>query len=211
MPRPTAAGNAPPRGLIAGLAVLAAGLCVLLAVLVFQRPGEQPVQNAGMFDAVGRDAADIQVRGADGQSLAWGSLNGAPRVVFFGFTHCPEICPTTLGDLSAAIKRIGPGAQALKVDFVSVDPERDTPDALRTYMSGFGPQFRGFTADPAELEKLTKSYRVVFRKAPESNGDYSMDHTTLTYLLDRQGKVVDIAGYQTPPERLDAQLKALLR
>ena len=86
-----------------------------------------------------------------------------------------------------------------------------SPDALRAYMSGFGPQFRGFSADPAELEKLTKSYRVVFRKASESNGDYSIDHTTLAYLLDRQGKVVDIAGYQTPPERLDAQLKALLR
>jgi len=209
--RPAAAGKAPPRVLIAGLAVLAAGLCVLLAVLFFQRPGEHSAQNTAMFESIGRDAAAIQVRGADGQTLAWGSLSGAPRVVFFGFTHCPEICPTTLSDLSAAIKRIGPAAQALKVDFVSVDPERDTPEALRAYMSGFGPQFRGFTADSPELERLTKSYRVVYRKAAQSNGDYSIDHTTLAYLLDRQGKVVDIAGYQTPPERLDAQLKALLR
>ncbi len=211
MARTAAAKKTPPRGLIIGLAALAAGLCALLATLYFQRPGAEVAQNAGMFDAVGRDSGAILVRGGDGSSVPWSSLNGAPRVVFFGFTHCPEICPTTLSDLSAAIKRIGAPAEKLQVDFVSVDPERDTPEALRAYVSGFGPQFRGFTADSVELEKLTKSYRVVYRKAPINGGDYTIDHTTLAYLLNSEGRVVDIAGYQTPPDRLDAQLKTLLK
>ncbi len=211
MAPPASGKGAPPRGLIIGLAALAAGLCVLLATLYFQRPGAEVAQSTGMFDAVGRDSGAVLVRGGDGASVPWSSLNGAPRVVFFGFTHCPEICPTTLSDLSAAIKRIGPSAENLRVDFVSVDPERDTPEALHAYVSGFGPQFRGFTADPADLAKLTKSYRVMYRKAPTAGGDYTIDHTTLAYLLNAEGRVVDIAGYQTPPDRLDAQLKALLK
>lgn len=202
--------KAPSRGLILALAALAAALCALLAVMYFQQPPAVATQRADLFDTVGKEAQAISVRGVDGAAAPWGSLNGAPRVVFFGFTHCPEICPTTLSDLSAAIKRIGPAAEKLHVDFVSLDPERDTPEALRAYIAGFGPQFRAFSAAPAEQEKLVKSYRVAFRKTETGGGDYTIDHTTLAYLLNADGRVVDIAGYQTPPERLDAQLKALL-
>ena len=211
MANPDAGKKPPSRGPIFALAALAAGLCTLLAVLYFQRPSDGIAQRAELFETIGQNAETISVRGTDGSVATWGSLNGAPRVVFFGVTHCPEICPTTLSDMSAAMKRLGPSAQALRVDFVSVDPERDTPEALRAYIAGFGPQVRAFSGDKAELEALVKSYRVVYRKTEIGAGDYTIDHTTLAYLLTREGRVVDIAGYQTPPERLDAQLKALLK
>lgn len=212
MSKPAAEKKPPSRGPIFALAALAAGLCTLLAVLYFQRPGGEVTQRADLFDTIGKNAETISVRGADGSVAPWGSLNGAPRVVFFGFTHCPEICPTTLSDLSAAKKRLGAQAASLRVDFVTLDPERDTPEALRAYIAGFGPDVRAFTADPAELEKLVKSYRVAYRKSETGVGsDYTIDHSTLAYLLNREGRVVDIAGYQAPPERLDAQLKALLK
>lgn len=211
MASPAPEKKPPSRWPILALAGVAAALCTLLAVLYVQRPSAGISQRASLFDTIGRNADAILVRNADGTVAAWGSYNGAPRVVFFGFTHCPEICPTTLSDLSAAKKRIGAAADKLYVDFVTVDPERDTPEALRAYIAGFGPAFRAFTAEPAELEKLVKSYRVAYRKTDTGDGTYTVDHTTLAYLLDRDGRVVDIAGYQTPPERLDAQLKALLK
>jgi protein SCO1 len=211
MAEPVTEKKAPSKALVLGLAALAAALCTLLAILYFDRPAPQATtQRAELFDTVGKGAEAISVRGADGSIAAWGSLNGAPRVVFFGFTHCPEICPTTLSDLSAAMKRLGAPASALRVDFVSLDPARDTPDVLRAYMAGFGPEFRAFSADEAELDKLVKSFRVAYKKSDLGGGDYTIDHTTLAYLLNGDGRVVDIAGYQTPPERLDAQLKALL-
>jgi protein SCO1 len=211
MAKPAAERKAPSRGPIFALAALAAGLCTLLAVLYFQRPESGAAQRADLFDTIGNNAEAIPVHTTDGKVAPWGSYNGAPRVVFFGFTHCPEICPTTLSDLSAAKKRIGGAADKLRVDFVTVDPERDTPETLRAYIAGFGPEFRAFTAEPAELEKLVKSYRVAYRKTDTGGGSYTVDHTTLAYLLNAEGRVVDIAGYQTPPERLDAQLKALLK
>jgi protein SCO1/2 len=211
MAKPAAEKKAPSRGPIFALAALAAGLCTLLAFLYLQQPDSGALQRAELFDAIGNRADAISVQTADGAAANWGSFNGAPRVVFFGFTHCPEICPTTLSDLSAAKKRIGAAADNLYVDFVTLDPERDTPEALRAYIAGFGPEFRAFTAAPAELEKLVKSYRVAYRKTDTGDGAYTVDHTTLAYLLNAEGRVVDIAGYQTPPARLDAQLKALLK
>lgn len=160
---------------------------------------------------LGRQVDDVGLTNAQGEAVVWGALKGGPRAVFFGFTHCPEICPTTLNDLSGAIDRVGPAAAALRVDFVSVDPARDTVELLGDYVGHFGPQFRGYTGREEEIARLSRAYRAAYRRVPIEGGDYTMDHTTSVYLVDAQGEVRDIVAYQSPPERVDAQLRDFLK
>jgi protein SCO1 len=101
-------------------------------------------------------------------------------------------------------------AQLGRVDFVSVDPQRDTPQSVNAYLDAFGPAFAGYTGDEAEIARLAASYRAAYRRVPLEGEDYTLDHTTVIYLIAASGEVRDMAAYLTPPERLDAQLKALL-
>jgi protein SCO1/2 len=176
--------------------------------------GEAPVPGAAAargMEALGRNADDIVLRNDSGNSVAWGELKGAPRALFFGFTNCPEICPTTIVDLSAAIERLGPLARDLRVDFVSVDPTRDTSSVLATYLESFGPRFAGYTGEEAQVARLAASFRVAYQRVPLDAGGYTMDHSTAVFLLNAKGEVQGIAAYQTPPDELDAKLKEFLR
>jgi protein SCO1 len=190
------------------LGALATG--VALALTACSEP-EAPVKRPNGLAALGRGVEDVSLTDAGGRTIRWGALKGAPRAVFFGFTRCPEICPTTMSDLAAAIDRLGPAAAALKIDFVSVDPQRDTVELLGAYMGGFGPMFRGYTGDEAQVLRLANAYRAAYRRTPVEDGDYTMDHTTSVYLVDATGEVRDIVSYQSPPERVDAQLAAFLK
>lgn len=191
---------------IVALAVVLAGA---LAFLATQAKVAQEPPPRGMA-ALGRNVDDVALIGATGKAVTWGGLKGTPRALFFGFTSCPEICPTTIADLSSAMERIGPSARVLRVDFVSVDPARDTADALAAYLDAFGPQFAGYTGKETEIARLTAAYRAAYRRVPLDGDDYTMDHTTAVYLIDAGGEVRDVVSYQTPPEQLDAQLKAFL-
>jgi len=125
--------------------------------------------------------------------------NGRPRtrddfkghvsVVDFGFTHCPDLCPTTLANLAQVLDKLGAERDRAQVDFVTVDPERDTPGVLREYLSGFGPNFVGLTGTPASIRKAAQTFKVFFQKRPLPGGDYTMDHSALIYILDPQGRV----------------------
>lgn len=201
-------------------ACLVAALGAAVVALAGAKPDLAPVKPAAVeapparpkgLAMLGRRVEDVGLTNSRGEAVAWGSLQGAPRAVFFGFTHCPEICPTTLNDLSGAIVRLGPAAAALKVDFVSVDPERDTVELLGGYVGHFGPQFRGYTGGEEEIARLSRAYRAAYRRVPIEGGDYTMDHTTSVYLVDAQGEVRDIVAYQSPPERIDAQLREFLK
>lgn len=176
------------------------------ATMVQEAPPARPKGLA----LLGRQVDDAVLTSAQGDAVVWGALKGAPRAVFFGFTHCPEICPTTLNDLSGAITRLGETAAPLRVDFVSVDPARDTTALLKGYVGHFGPQFRGYTGSEEEIARLARAYRAAYRRVPIEGGDYTMDHTTSVYLVDARGEVRDIIAYQSPPERLDAQLREFL-
>lgn len=124
----------------------------------------------------------------NGQLVTEKTFLGRPTLYFFGFTHCPDICPTTLGNLSVWLDKIGPAnAAKLNVVFISVDPERDTPAALKTYLQAFNPQIIGLSSTPEQLAKTAKQFMVYYAKVPEKNGDYTMNHSAMILMADTNG------------------------
>ncbi len=117
-------------------------------------------------------------------------VKGKPFLVFFGYTHCPDVCPTTLFDMSQVMKKLGPDADRINALFITVDPERDTPALMKDYMSNFDPHLRGLTGDQAAINTAIKEYRVYAKKIPLKDGDYTMDHTAIVYLMDKNGDFV---------------------
>ena len=122
--------------------------------------------------------------------LPTADFKGEPTLVFFGYTHCPDICPTTLASLSQVLAALGPDKKAAAL-FITLDPERDTPAVLKDYLSSFDPRIVGLTGSPAALEAVEREYRVYAKKVPAQGGDYSMDHTGLVYLMDKHGDFVE--------------------
>lgn len=143
-----------------------------------------------------------------GQEVRWDALEGVPRALFFGFTHCPVICPVTIYELTDAMEKIGPND--LVVDFVTVDPERDTPQRLQEYFSGFGPRVRAFTGTPKAIATLARKFDVTYKRQDLEDGDYTMDHTATVFLLDAKARVADVVAYGSPPEIVQSRLRALV-
>ena len=157
------------------------------------------------------------ITGADyGRALELTDHNGRPRsladwrgkavVVFFGFTHCPDVCPTTLADVSQAIKQLGPDAQRVQVLFVTVDPERDTKEALGKYVTAFDPGFLGLYGDAAATQRAAKEFKVYYEKRKTDTG-YSIDHSAQSYVIDPQGRL----RLFVRPDRIGADLPDDLR
>ena len=171
----------------------------------YQRPHPQVV-TSGAAD-VGGPFALIDQRG---RPFTDRDLKGRPALVFFGFTYCPEVCPTTLTHMSAWLKSLGPDADKLNVVFISIDPERDTPAQLATYLSSFDPRIRGLTGTVAAVDKVAGEYRVYHRKIPLPGGSYTMDHSAVIYALDRGGGLSGILTYDEPDAKALATIKALV-
>jgi protein SCO1/2 len=161
------------------------------------------------------------ITGADfGKALALTGHDGKPRVLedfrgklvvlFFGFTHCPDICPTTLFEVSEVMRKLGPDADKTAALFVTVDPERDTPPKLKDYLSSFDPHLRGVTGDPEAVAAVAKAYRVYYKKVPTDKGDYTMDHTAIVYLMDKNGRFVAPFNMKRAPDAAAAELKKYL-
>ena len=146
----------------------------------------------------------------NGQPVTDQDMKGRPFLVFFGFTHCPDICPTTLFDVSQIMAKLGKDADRTGALFITVDPERDTPAALKDYLSSFDPHLRGLTGDPAAVNAAIKAYRVYAKKVPLDNGDYTMDHTAIVYLMDRDGHFVAPFNLKQTPEAAAEQLRRFL-
>ncbi len=138
------------------------------------------------------------------------TLAGKPYAMYFGYTFCPDVCPTTLLDLSRWIKKLGPDADKLNYVFVTVDPERDTVQSLHTYLSSFDKRIRGYTGTPAEIAQIAKEYRVYYKKAPTNDGGYTMDHSAIIYLMSADDKFVTIIPYQEDDASALAKLKNLM-
>ena len=145
-----------------------------------------------------------------GKPVTEADLKGKPSLMFFGFTHCPDICPTALFDMTQVYKALGRDADKLQAYFVSVDPERDTPAILKEYLSSFDPRLRGLTGDPAAVAAMEKAYRVYSKKIPLDGGGYTMDHTALVYLMDKEGRFVAPFNLKRKPEEAAAELKRYL-
>jgi protein SCO1 len=145
----------------------------------------------------------------DGHQVSDRDLRGKPYLVFFGFTHCPDVCPTTLAQISQVLQALGPDAK-LKVLFITVDPERDTPRLMAQYAGSFGPNVIGLSGDRAAIDNVMQEYRVYAQKVPEKNGDYTMDHSAVVYLMGRDGKFLHAFNIQRSPEEAAAELRPLL-
>lgn len=126
----------------------------------------------------------------DGRAVTEQDLKGRPTLVFFGFTHCPDVCPTTLFEVSEVLEKLGPDAEKVNAVFISVDPERDTPETLKAYLSSFNPRLKALSGDAEAIAKVAKAYRAYYRKVPLDQGGYTMDHTALVYLMDKNGAFV---------------------
>ncbi len=146
----------------------------------------------------------------DGTPITDADIKGRPFLVFFGYTHCPDICPATLFDVSEVMRALGKDADRAGALFITVDPERDTPAVMKDYLSSFDPHLRGATGDRAAIDAAEKAYRVYAKKVPTTNGDYSMDHTALVYLMDKQGRFVAPFSLKRRPEDAAADLRRYL-
>jgi len=146
----------------------------------------------------------------NGKPISDQDMKGRPFLVFFGFTHCPDICPTTLFEISQVLAKLGPDADRTGALFITVDPERDTPAVMKDYLSNFDPHLRGLTGDPAAVNAAIKAYRVYAKKVPLDNGDYTMDHTAVVYLMDKDGHFVAPFNLKRTPEASAADLRRYL-
>jgi protein SCO1/2 len=137
-------------------------------------------------------------------------MKGKPFLVFFGFTHCPEVCPTALFEISEIFRKLGPDGDKAAALFITVDPERDTPAVMKDYLSNFDPHLHGLTGSREQIDPVLKRYRVYSKKVPLDGGDYTMDHTALVYLMDKEGKFVAPFNIKRSAEAAAADLRKYL-
>lgn len=171
--------------------------------------GCAPAQS-GEFAGLGRDLDNLVLTSSAGARIRWRDLTSAPRALFFGFTNCPVICPVTIYELTASADRIGAAASDLRIDFVTVDPERDTPERMREYFSGFGPKVTGFTGSEEELRRLRTAFEITATRVSLERGGFTIDHTATVFLLNRTGQVEDVIAYGSEQDVIDTRIRALV-
>jgi protein SCO1/2 len=181
-------------------ASLLVGLLIMFWALGGMRGVTAPAAIGGPF----------QLTDQAGQTVTEQNLKGKPTLIFFGFTHCPDVCPTSLFEISEVLKAMGKDADRVNAYFVSVDPERDTAAAMKDYLSSFDPHLKGLTGNPESVAKVLSAYRVYSKKVPLKDGDYTMDHTALIYLMDRDGRFVSPFNLKRTPAEAATDLKKYL-
>src|SRR3954466_1327331 len=187
------------------IAAFASSLVVALVVVLWLLGGLRKVAAPA---AIG---GPFRLTDQAGQTVTEKNLQGKPTLIFFGFTHCPDVCPTSLFEISEVLRAMGRDADRVNAYFISVDPERDTAAAMKEYLSSFDPHLKGLTGSPESVAKVISSYRVYAKKVPLKDGEYTMDHTALIYLMDRDGNFVAPFNLKRKPEEAAADLKRLLR
>ena len=146
----------------------------------------------------------------DGSTVTDKTLAGKPFAIFFGFTRCPDVCPTTLSRLAQLRKRMGEDGDKFEIVFVSVDPEHDKPEDIGNYVDLFGTPIVGLTGTDEQIARIVKAYHVFYKKIPVEGGDYTIDHTAAVYLMDRTGKLQSIIDHQESADTSLAKLKRLV-
>lgn len=189
------------RSMIFGLiGLLVVAIAAATAALSFQR--YSPYAQARIGGA-------FTMEDADGHRVTDTDLAGKPSAIFFGYTSCPDVCPTTLSNLTEVLGRMGPRADTINVVFASVDPTRDTPDRVRDYLSSFDARIRGLTGTQAEADAMAAAFHVFHRRVQSTNGDYTVDHSATIYLMDASGRLAGEIGYGEDEGRMEAKLRAL--
>ncbi len=164
-----------------------------------------------LTDVTGADfGKELNLTDHQGRPRTLADFRGKVVAVFFGFTHCPDVCPTTLNDFALVMKELGKDAQRLQVLFVTVDPERDTPQVLAQYVPSFHPSFVGLYGDAEATARAAKSFKVFYQKQPQPGGSYTVDHAAGTYILDGEGRLRLFAQYGAGPQALLHDIRLLL-
>ncbi|MFV0644712.1 MAG: SCO family protein [Sphingomonadaceae bacterium] len=182
-------------------------LAAAIAAFAILGPGHKggPGQAAGYAGTVG---GAFTLTAPDGSVVTDQSLKGTPYAIFFGFTRCPDVCPTTLARMAQLRKRMGEDGDKFRIVFVSVDPEHDSPEDIGRYVDLFGTPIIGLTGTDAQIAQIVEAYHVYYRKVPVEGGDYTIDHTAGVYLMGRDGKLQSILDHH---EGIDASLAKLRR
>ena len=185
------------------VAVAAIWLGLLLLGQSRSAPAEQAVDTSPAESSFG---GPFTLVGANGQPFSSNQLAGKPYVLYFGYTRCPDTCPTTLNRLVHLRRQVGLGDDSFKIVFITVDPQRDGPKEVGSYQKAFGAPIIGLTGSPTQIDQVKKEYGIFSQKVPEGGGDYSVDHTATVLLFDRSGK---FAGTIAPDEPDSAALGKL--
>ena len=187
----------------------------LLAIFCFVLTACSPKLEFKNIDITGSTAfgKDFSLLDPDGKVRTLADFKGKVVVMFFGYTQCPDVCPTTLTEMQQVMTLLGPQSDKVQVLFVTVDPERDTAEILKQYVPAFDPRFLGLRpADEAALEKVTKDFKIYYKKVPGSKpGSYTMDHTAGSYAFDPEGRLRLYIKHAQGPETLAHDLKELLK
>ena len=181
------------RSVVLGLGSGIGAVSFMLGLGAWRTHSSQPVVNATRPVPIGRMGWSLIDH--HGQPVQPDDWSGRPIMVFFGFTWCPEVCPTTLSDISGWLEELGPEAEHLVVALVSVDPERDTPEVLADYLSYFDPRIIGLTGSAEQISKAAADFRVFYRKVPLDDGDYTMDHSAGVLLFHPNGHFVSTIDF----------------
>ena len=180
--------------------------CAAMTWVLLTDSGNQGVMRAANAEIGG----PFELRAIDGSSVTDRDLNGRPHALFFGFTHCPEVCPTTLFEASGWLERLGEDAERIGFYFVTVDPERDTPEILTEYMSAF-PGVEALTGSAEQIEHVKRAYKVFSRKVPLDEGGYTVDHTATVYLMDENGDFHGTIGWGEDPDTAFRKIERLVK
>jgi protein SCO1 len=176
-------------------------LCTAVIMLVMGR-GQGP--SLPQVAAIG---GPFNLTDQNGRTVTDQDLKGRPFLVFFGFTHCPDICPTTMFEISEILRKLGPDGDRMRAVFITVDPERDTPAALKDYVSSFDPRIVALTGDEAAIAAVAKAYRAIYRRVPLKEGGYTMDHLAIVYLMGKDGRFVTRFHLNRPIDVAAAELR----
>lgn len=204
MPSPPVPPRTTPRFAIvaivfAGVLVVAAG--VLLALALRETP--RGAAGTALASAIG---GPFQLIDQNGKPFSDADLKGKWHLIFFGYTHCPDACPTALNEMSLALDRLGMKRDEVGVVFITVDPERDTPDALKSYVQSFDAPIVALTGSPEAVAQAAKAYRVFYARHPRADGDYDMDHSAVIYVMNPEGR---FTATFTPDSSADAIVQRL--
>ena len=189
--------------LLAGIAAIAG----LILALYPPAPGSKAPASAEL--PIASIGGPFTLTGSDGRPFASSRLVGKPAAIFFGFTHCPDVCPTTLARLAKLRRQLGKGDDGFAIVFITVDPERDKPVDVGRYAALFGTPVTGLTGSLADIERVKKQYGVHSEKAPQPGGDYSVNHTAAVFLIGRDGKFVATIAPEEPDTTALDKLKRI--
>ncbi len=186
------------------IVAVAAAICVatILAIALYPTWRSKPGGTASLVGGA------FQLQGPDGRVVTDADMKGQPFLVYFGYTNCPDVCPTTLAQMSDVL-RLLPN-KPVRALFITIDPERDTAASLKDYLSSFDSRIVGLSGDRAAIDKVEKAYRVYARKGPPEKGGYSMDHSSIVYLMDAQGRFVEAFNLERKPEESAKELEGYL-